>query len=49
MSFLKEFLGYILSSKKFLLIPIFIILIGIGALFIFAQGSILAPFIYTLF
>ena len=35
--------------KKFWLAPIVIVLLLLGALIVFAQGSALAPFIYTLF
>ncbi|MDQ3699152.1 MAG: DUF5989 family protein [Gemmatimonadota bacterium] len=35
--------------KKFWLAPILIVLLLIGALLVFAQGSALAPFIYTIF
>ena len=37
------------TRKKFWLAPIIIVLIGLGAMLIFAQGSAVAPFIYTLF
>ena len=35
--------------KKFWLAPIIIVLLLLGALIVFAQGSAVAPFIYTLF
>lgn len=35
--------------KKFWLLPILLVFLGVGALLIFAQGSALAPFIYTIF
>lgn len=35
--------------KKFWLAPILVIMLLLGALLIFAQGSAVAPFIYTLF
>jgi len=35
--------------KKFWLLPIIIILVLLGALLVLAQGSAIAPFIYTLF
>jgi len=35
--------------KKFWLLPVLIVLVGVGALLVFAQGSALAPFIYTIF
>lgn len=37
------------ERKKWWLLPILVILIAIGSLLIFAQGSVLAPFIYTIF
>lgn len=49
MSFLKEFYLFLKDRKKFWLAPIFLIIIIIGALLMFAQSSVLAPFIYTLF
>lgn len=35
--------------KKFWLLPIILVLLLVGALLVFAQGSAVAPFIYTLF
>jgi hypothetical protein len=35
--------------KKWWLAPILIVMLLVGALLIFAQGSALAPFIYTIF
>jgi uncharacterized protein DUF5989 len=35
--------------KKFWLLPLFIILVLMGALLVFSQTSVLAPFIYTIF
>lgn len=35
--------------KKFWLAPIIIVLLLLGALLVFAQGSAVAPFIYTIF
>ncbi len=37
------------ERKKFWLAPIIIVMILLGALIVFAQGSSLAPFIYTIF
>jgi hypothetical protein len=37
------------ERKKFWLAPIIIIMLLLGALIVFAQGSAIAPFIYTLF
>jgi hypothetical protein len=35
--------------KKFWLLPIIVVMVMVGALLVFAQGSALAPFIYTIF
>jgi hypothetical protein len=35
--------------KKFWLLPILVIMVLVGALMVFAHGSVLAPFIYTIF
>ena len=49
MDFLKEFWAYVSQRKKFWMLPIIVSLALIGALLIFAQGSVVAPLIYTLF
>jgi hypothetical protein len=49
MWFLLEFWDFLKTRKKFWLLPILIIMLAFGALLIFAQGSAVAPFIYTLF
>ena len=49
MSFLKEIWAFLRERKKFWLLPIIIVMLLIGSLLIFAQGSALAPFIYTIF
>lgn len=46
---LREFLEFLRQEKKFWLIPIVIILGLCGLLLVSAQGSAVAPFIYTLF
>ena len=45
----KEFWLLIREHRKFWLVPIVVILLLIGVLLVFAQSSILAPFIYTIF
>ncbi len=47
--FLKDLWGFMKVRKKFWLLPILITLLSLGSLLIFAQGSAMAPFIYTLF
>lgn len=49
MSFLKELWLYMKGRKKFWLLPILIVMLLLGGLLILAQGSAVAPFIYTLF
>ncbi|HUQ67313.1 MAG TPA: DUF5989 family protein [Flavitalea sp.] len=49
MNFLTELWNYITSRKKWWLAPVIFILLLIGILIIFAGGSAIAPFIYTLF
>ncbi len=45
----SELWAYMRVRKKWWLAPILIILLLVGALLVFAQGSALAPFIYTIF
>lgn len=49
MMFLKEFWAFLRSRKKFWLLPILVTMLILGALLVLAQGSAIAPFIYTLF
>jgi len=46
---LKDLWAFMKERKKFWLAPIIIILLLLGALLVLAQGSAVAPFIYTLF
>lgn len=47
--FVKDLWAFMKVRKKFWLLPILITLLTLGALLVFAQGSAMAPFIYTLF
>jgi len=49
LEFLKELISFLAARKKLWLAPIIFILLIIGGLLILAQGSVVAPFIYTLF
>jgi hypothetical protein len=49
MSFLKELWAFLAERKKIWLLPIILVMLLIGGLLVFAQGSALAPFIYTIF
>ncbi len=46
---MQDLFGFLRERKKFWLMPILVVLIVLGALLVFAQGSAIAPFIYTLF
>jgi hypothetical protein len=43
-----EFLGYLRASRKWWMLPILVVMLGLGVLALLA-GSPIAPFIYTLF
>lgn len=49
MSMLKELWAFLRARKKYWLWPIFIMMVLLGGLIVLAQGSAIAPFIYTLF
>lgn len=49
MSLIAELWAFLRTRKKYWLLPILLILAIFGALLMLAQGSALAPFIYTLF
>ncbi len=49
MAFLKELLAFLRARKKLWLAPIILIMVALGGLMVLAEGSVLAPFIYTLF
>ncbi len=46
---ISEFWAFMLVRKKWWLLPIIVVMVLVGALLVFAQGSALAPFIYTIF
>jgi len=49
MSFLRELWAFMKARKKFWLLPIIILMLVFGGLIVLAQGSAVAPFIYTIF
>jgi hypothetical protein len=49
MGFLKELWSFLRVRKKLWLAPIIIVMVLLGGLLVLAQGSVVAPFIYTLF
>jgi len=48
-SLLREFWAFMRVRKKWWLAPIMLLLLLVGVLLVFAQTSVLAPFIYTIF
>jgi len=49
MSLFRELWEFMRVRKKFWLLPIILIMVLLGGLLVLAQGSAIAPFIYTLF
>ena len=49
MEFLNELWAFLRIRKKLWLAPIIIVMLILGSLLILAKGSVVAPFIYTLF
>ena len=45
----QELWSFLKVRKQWWLLPIILVLLLVGALLVFAQGSVLAPFIYTIF
>jgi hypothetical protein len=49
MEFLKDLWDFMRVRKKFWLAPIIIVLLLLGGLIVLAEGTAVAPFIYTIF
>ena len=49
MDFWKELWAFLRARKKLWLAPIILIMACLGGLLVLAEGSVMAPFIYTLF
>ncbi|MBL8173307.1 MAG: hypothetical protein JNK48_01470 [Bryobacterales bacterium] len=49
MSILAELWDFVKTRKKYWLIPILLVCLILGSLLLFAQSSVLAPFLYTIF
>jgi len=45
----KEFYLYMIARKKYWLIPLILVLLIFGTLMFLTQGTVVAPFIYTIF
>ena len=49
MGFIKEMWAFLRERKKLWLLPLILMLVIFAGLLILAKGSVVAPFIYTLF
>jgi hypothetical protein len=49
MSFALELWAYLRARKRFWALPLILVLLLLGGLLILVEGSIVAPFIYTIF
>ena len=49
MSLARDLFGFMKTRRKYWLLPIILLLLVLGFLIVFAGGSALAPFIYTIF
>jgi competence protein ComGC len=48
-SIIVDFIKFLMQRKKYWLIPIVLVFLLIGVLLVVTKGSVVAPFIYTLF
>jgi hypothetical protein len=49
LSLLRELFAFMLHRKKLWLLPIILVMLVLSVLLFLAQGTALAPFIYTIF
>jgi hypothetical protein len=49
MSFVMELWAFMQVRKKFWMLPIMVMMAVFGGLVVLSKGSVIAPFIYTLF
>jgi hypothetical protein len=47
--FILEFWAFVRERKKFWMVPLLLLMVILGVLLVFAEGSAVAPFIYALF
>ena len=48
-AFLSELWAFMHERKKYWMLPILFLMVVFGGLIVFSKGSVMAPFIYTLF
>lgn len=49
MSYVAQMWRYLAVRRKFWLLPIVLVTVLLGGMLVLAKGSVVAPFIYTLF
>jgi len=49
MEFIREFWAFLRVRKKLWLAPIVLMMVVLGGLIILTEGTVVAPFVYTLF
>jgi hypothetical protein len=49
MNILLELLQFLRARRKLWMVPLILVMLMIGSVLLFAQGSVLAPLLYTLF
>jgi hypothetical protein len=48
-STIVEFVAFLMRRKKYWLVPVMVVSVVFGSLLVLSHGSVVAPFIYTLF
>ncbi len=46
---LQDLFGFMRDRKKYWLAPIILVMLLLGTLVVYTEGSVIAPFVYTLF
>jgi len=49
MDFLLDLFSFMRARKKYWLVPIVLVMLIFGGLIVLTQGTVIAPFVYTLF
>ncbi len=49
LDFIRELFDFMRARRKYWLVPVLVMIALLGALVVFAKGSAIAPFIYTIF
>jgi len=47
--FVSELWDFVRARKKYWLVPVLVVICALGGLLVLAEGSAIAPFVYTLF